>query len=149
LAQVTSAPIPPVFLWVGIAVGAIALYGGLSERVIVDEDKIQVAYPRWIPKFFRKGWLLPWADVKDLKMRTTGQGGLVYYFISQSSEQAYLLPMRVVGFARLVKLVEKHTGIDTTDVRPLAQPWMYLILLGLALLLLLTDAWVIWTAMSL
>jgi hypothetical protein len=133
---------------VGIGLGAIALFGALSERVIVDEEKIQVAYPSWVPQFFRKGWLLPWTDVKDLKMRTTGQGGLVYYFLSQSSEKAYLLPMRVVGFARLVKLVEVHTGIDTTDVRPLAQPWMYLILLGFTLLLLLVDGWTIVTALT-
>lgn len=148
LAQASSAPVQPVLLWVGIGLGAIALYGALSERVIVDEEKIQVAYPRWVPQFFRKGWLLPWTQVKDLKMRTTGQGGLVYYFISQSSQKAYLLPMRVVGFSRLVKLVEAHTGIDTKDVRPLAQPWMYLILLGFTLLLLLVDGWTIWTALT-
>jgi hypothetical protein len=57
--------------------------------------------------------------------------------------------MRVVGFARLVKLVEKYTGINTTDVRPLSQPWMYVILLGFSMLLLLTDGWVIWTAVNL
>lgn len=149
LAQVSSTSIPPLLLWVGLALGAIALYGALSERVIVEEEKIQVAYPSWVPRFFRKGWSLPWQDVKELKMRTTGQGGMVYYFLSQSSDKAYLLPMRVVGFARLVKLVEKFTGIDTTDVRPLSQPWMYLILLGFSLLLLLTDGWVIWTAVNL
>ncbi|NEQ21881.1 MAG: hypothetical protein F6K28_22300 [Microcoleus sp. SIO2G3] len=148
LAQVSSAPVSPVVLWVGIGLGATALFGALSERVMVDEEKIQVAYPRWVPRFFRKGWSLAWTDVKDLKMRTTGQGGMVYYFISQSSDKAYLLPMRVVGFARLVKLVEVHTGIDTTDVRPLAQPWMYLILLGFTLLLFLVDGWTIWTALT-
>jgi hypothetical protein len=148
LAQVSSAPIPPLLLWVGITIGAIALYGALSERVIVDEEKIQVTYPSWVPKFFRKGWSLPWTDVKDLKMRTTGQGGIVYYFVNQSSERAYLLPMRVVGFARLVNLVEAHTGIDTSDVRPLSQPWMYLILLGFTLLLLLVDGWTIITALN-
>jgi hypothetical protein len=149
LAQVSDAPVPPaLLLWGGIGLGLLALYGALSERVIVDDEKIQVTYPKWVPRFFRKGWELPWADVKDLKMRTTGQGGLVYYFVSQSSEQAYLLPMRVVGFARLVKLVETYTGIDTTDIRPLAQPWMYLILLGLTLLLLLVDGWTIWTVFS-
>jgi hypothetical protein len=147
LAEVTDAPVPPVLLWIGIALGAIALFAALSERVVVDHEKIQVTYPAWVPKFFRKGWLLPWTDVKDLKMRTTGQGGMVYYFINQS-QQAYLLPMRVVGFGRLVKLVQTHTGIDTTDVRPLAQPWMYLILLGFTLLLLLVDGWTIWTALT-
>ncbi|MEQ8956683.1 MAG: hypothetical protein RLP02_01965 [Coleofasciculus sp. C2-GNP5-27] len=148
LAQVSSTPVPPALLWGGIGLGLLALYGALSERVIVDDEKIQVTYPKWVPRFFRKGWELPWTDVKDLKMRTTGQGGLVYYFVSQSSEQAYLLPMRVVGFARLVKLVETYTGIDTTDIRPLAQPWMYLILLGLTLLLLFVDGWTIWTVFS-
>jgi hypothetical protein len=148
LSQVSASPVSPVVLWTGIGLGATALFGALSERVIVEEEKIQVAYPRWVPRFFRKGWSLAWTDVKDLKMRTTGQGGMVYYFISQSSEKAYLLPMRVVGFARLVKLVEVHTGIDTTDVRPLAQPWMYLILLGFTLLLFLVDGWTIWTALT-
>jgi hypothetical protein len=148
LSQVSASPVSPVVLWTGIGLGATALFGALSERVIVEEEKIQVAYPRGVPRFFRKGWSLAWTDVKDLKMRTTGQGGMVYYFISQSSEKAYLLPMRVVGFARLVKLVEVHTGIDTTDVRPLAQPWMYLILLGFTLLLFLVDGWTIWTALT-
>ncbi|NEP62712.1 MAG: hypothetical protein F6K31_38300 [Symploca sp. SIO2G7] len=147
LAQISTTTVPPVLLWIGIGLGAVALFGVLSEKVIVDKEKIQISYPAWVPGFFRKGWELPWKEVKDLKMRTTGQGGSVYYFVSQSSPKAYLLPMRVVGFARLVKLVEAQTGIDTTDIRPLAQPWMYLMLLGLTLLLLLVDGWVIATAL--
>ena len=86
---------------------------------------------------------MPWSDVKELKPRTTGQGGLVYYFLSTEGK-AFLLPVRVAGFARLVQIVEAKTGIDTKDVRPLAQPWMYFILLGLTLLLLLVDGWAIW-----
>lgn len=148
LAQVTAAPVPSAILWVGIGIGAIALYAALSEQVILDEQEIQVTYPRWVPRFFRKGWSLPWTEVKDLKMRTTGQGGLVYYFVSNSAK-AYLLPMRVVGFAQMVRQVQAKTGIDTTDIRPLSQPWMYLILLGFTLLLFLVDGWTIWTAISL
>ena len=147
LAQVTAAPVPPGLLFVGIGLGAIALYAVLSERVILDDRGIQVTYPGWVPSFFRKGWLLPWSEVKELKPRTTGQGGLVYYFLSQSGN-AYLLPMRVAGFAKLVREVQAKTGIDTTDVKPLAQPWMYLILLGFTLLLLLADAWTIMTALA-
>ncbi len=147
LAQVTAAPVPPGLLFVGIGLGAIALYAVLSERVILDDRGIQVTYPGWVPSFFRKGWLLPWSEVKELKPRTTGQGGLVYYFLSQSGN-AYLLPMRVAGFAKLVREVQVKTGIDTTDVKPLAQPWMYLILLGFTLLLLLVDAWTIMTALA-
>jgi hypothetical protein len=147
LSQVTAAPVPPKLLWVGISIGFVALYAVLTERVIVDDQGIQVTYPTWVPRLFRKGWSLPWSQVKELKPRTTGQGGLVYYFLSQEGK-AYLLPMRVAGFARFVQIVQAKTGIDTTDVRPLAQPWMYLILFGFTLMLLLVDGWTIATALA-
>ena len=148
LSEVTQAPVPPAALWAAIVVGAVGLYGVLSERVILSEEGIEVTYPNWFPRFFRKGWSLPWTEVKALKPRSTGQGGLVYYFLSHSGE-GYLLPMRVAGFAKLVGLVEAKTGIDTRDIRPLSQPWMYLILLLCTLLLLLVDAWTIVTAIGL
>ena len=88
---------------------------------------------------------LSWSDVKSLKPRTTGQGGIVYYFVSHDGN-AYLLPMRMAGFNRFVNCVQAKTGIDTTDVFPLAQPWMYVILFCCTLLLLLVDAWTINTA---
>jgi hypothetical protein len=147
LSQVTAAPVPPALLWIGIGIGFVGLYAVLTEQVLVDEQGIQVTYPRWVPRFFRKGWFLPWSEVKELKPRSTGQGGLVYYFLSQDGK-AYLLPMRVAGFARLVQIVQAKTNIDTTDVRPLAQPWMYAILLGFTLLLLLVDGWAIATALT-
>ncbi len=147
LAEVTRSSVPPSLLWVGLVLGFVALYGALSDRVVLDDTGIRVAYPGWMPPVFRKGWFLPWKDVCALKPRTTGQGGLVYYFLSESGE-AYLLPMRVAGFSKLVQRVEAKTGIDTRDVRPLAQPWMYGILLGLTLLLLGIDAWTIANARS-
>nr|WP_217359369.1 hypothetical protein [Anabaena sp. UHCC 0204] len=146
LAQATAAPTPPSLLWVGIGCGFVLLYAVLTERVILDEEGIKVTYPAWVPRFFRPGWSLSWSDVKELKPRTTGQGGLVYYFLSQDGK-AYLLPMRVSGFAKFVNIVQAKTGIDTTEVRPLSQPWMYLILLACTLLLLLVDVWTIQTAL--
>ncbi|MEM9539335.1 MAG: hypothetical protein AAGA60_07460 [Cyanobacteria bacterium P01_E01_bin.42] len=146
LSATTNSPIPPQILWIGIALGLSILYGALSEQVVLDDDAIQVKYPLWFPSFFRKGWQLKWEDIQELKLRTTGQGGLVYYFVTESRDRAYLLPMRVAGFARLTRLVEEKTGIDTRDIRPLSQPWMYLILLIVTLLLFLVDAWTIWTA---
>ncbi|MEL6355123.1 MAG: hypothetical protein AAFR58_25770 [Cyanobacteria bacterium J06627_28] len=146
LAEATQAPVPSWLLWVGGAIGAIALYGGLSERVEVTSESIAVTYPAWTRPFGRKGWALDWADITALKPRSTGQGGIVYYFLNQAQDRAYLLPMRVVGFARLVELVQAKTDIDTRDVKPLAQPWMYIILLGLTALLLLVDIWTITAA---
>ena len=143
LAAVTAAPVSPTLLWVGFVVGGIALYSGLSERVLVDDEGIAVTYPQWVRALGRKGWSLQWADITALKPRSTGQGGIVYYFLNQAQDKAYLLPMRVVGFARLVRYVQAKTDIDTRDVRPLSQPWMYVILLGLTALLLLVDIWAI------
>ena len=147
LAQVTAAPISPKLLWGVIFLGGMALYAALTERVVLSGQGIQVTYPKWVPRFFRKGWSLNWSDVQALKPRSTGQGGIVYYFLSTDGE-GYLLPMRVAGFARLVKRVQSQTGIDTPDVRPLSQPWMYLILLTFTVMLLLIDSWTIWTALS-
>ena len=146
LAELTRAPVPPALLWSGAAVGGLALYGALSERVEVDEEGIAVTYPAWVRAFGRKGWALQWTDITALKPRSTGQGGIVYYFLNQAQDKAFLLPMRVVGFARLLRYIEAKTGIDMQDVKPLSQPWMYLILLGLTILLLLVDIWTITTA---
>ncbi|NJO11914.1 MAG: hypothetical protein HC873_22390, partial [Leptolyngbyaceae cyanobacterium SL_1_1] len=112
LAQVTAAAVPASTLAIGIAIGGCVLYGVLSEQVITTETGIQVTYPAWVKLFLRRGWRLDWNQIKALKPRSTGQGGLVYYFVSQA-EEAYLLPMRIAGFARLVRQVEAKTAIDT------------------------------------
>lgn len=148
LPQPEGLHLPAWLLWLGIGLGAIALYGALAQQVIVDEQGIQVTHPRWVPALIGQRWALRWREITALKPRSTGQGGIVYYFLNQSGT-AYLLPMRVAGFARLVNIVQAQTNIDTRDVRPLAQPWMYLILLGCTLFLGLVDSWTIWTALSL
>lgn len=148
LAEVTNAPVSPTLLWIGFAIGGIILFGALSEKVVVDNEQIAVTYPRWVQALGRKGWSLQWTDITALKPRSTGQGGIVYYFLNRSQDRAFLLPMRVVGFARLLRYVQAKTDIDMRDVRPLSQPWMYVILLGLTALLLLVDIWVIATASS-
>ncbi|MEO0946802.1 MAG: hypothetical protein AAFY11_01375 [Cyanobacteria bacterium J06641_5] len=146
LARATAAPVPPALLWVGMAIGFGALWGALSERVFIDAEGIRVGYPAWVPGWFRSGWSLAWAEVADLRLRTTGQGGVVYYFVTQAGDRAYLLPMRVAGFSRLLEQVERYTAIDTRNVRPLAQPWMYGILFVISTLLLAIDLWTINTA---
>jgi hypothetical protein len=145
LPQTGEVRVPVEMLWIGIGLGFLGLLAVLSERVVVNPEGIRVTYPVWVPAFLRKGWSLAWSDIIALKPRSTGQGGLVYYFVNQT-EQAFLLPMRVAGFARLVRRLQAETGIDTTDVKPLSQPWMYLLLLLLTVLLLAIDGWVIWTA---
>ena len=147
LAQVSDAPVSPGLLTVGIGLGGLGLYAALAQKVMTDGQGIQVRYPLWSRWLLRGGWSLNWDDIVALKPRTTGQGGLVYYFVSRD-QRAYLLPMRIAGFARLVNQVQAQTGIDTEDVKPLAQPWMYAILLVFTLLLGLVDIWTIIAAIQ-
>lgn len=143
LAQVTEVGIASHWLFLAIGLGAVPLIAVLSEQVKLDQQGIQVYYPAWVPGLFRSGWALAWTEIQALKPRSTSQGGLVYYLLSDSG-QAYLLPMRVAGFTRLVGQIQAQTGIDTSSVRPLAQPWMYAILLGFTLLLFGVDGWILW-----
>jgi len=147
LAIATHAPTPPWILAIGIGAGAVLLYAALTERVIVNEQRIQVTYAGWVPRFWRRGWSLNWSDITALKPRSTGQGGIVYYFLA-GDNQAYLLPMRVAGFGRLVTYVQAQTQLPMRDVKPLAQPWMYFLLLGFSLLFWLFDGWVIWMSLT-
>lgn len=140
---------PPIglqnsLLWLGIAFGSggVLLQMVLSEQVHLSETGIAVVYPWWVPGLLRRDWALNWSDIVDLKARSTGQGGLVYYLVSQRRE-GFLLPMRIAGFSRMLRLIALKTGIDTQDVKPLAQPWMYAAVLGVADLLAIADLWVI------
>jgi hypothetical protein len=142
LAQLTAGASPELMA-IGLLLGLLALQGALAQQVLVDDRAIRVQYPWWVPGFMVKSWSLSWTEVTNLKMRTTGQGGLVYYLIDRQ-QQGYLLPMRIAGFSKLTEIITTHTSIDTKDVRPLSQPWMYFILAGLTLLLLMIDIWAIW-----
>ena len=145
LAVQTAAPVPPEVLAWGLLLGAVLLVGALAEQVTLTEAGIGVAYPGWIRWLYRRDWFVAWEAIERLQPRSTGQGGLVYYLVTQEGP-AYLLPMRIAGFNRLVQIVQARTAIDTTDVKPLAQPWMYLLLLLFTGLLLLVDLWVILVA---
>ncbi len=148
LAQVSHTSVPTSGLIAGIGLGGVAIYMTLTQQVHLDHQGIRVVYPRWVPLILQRGWALDWAEIVSLKPRSTGQGGLVYYLVSQTG-QAYLLPTRVAGFSRMVSYIQARTKIDTSMVRPLAQPWMYSILLLFAVLMGLVDAWVIGTAIAL
>jgi hypothetical protein len=145
LAQVTGSGIPSSWLIVGILLGAVAIAANVSERLQVNDTGIALVYPRWVPTWFRRGWVLIWGDIQKLQPRSTSQGGLVYYLVSHDG-QAFLLPSRILGFAKMMVQIAEHTGFDTSLARPLAQPWMYGILAIFTLLMGLVDLWVLATA---
>ncbi len=141
----TGADLPLPLFVLGLVLGGVALQAAMSEQVRLDDQGIHVCYPRWVPTLFRQGWSLKWSMIEDIKARATGQGGRVHYLIN-STETAYLLPMRVAGFARMTRKIEAQTGLAMGNVKPLAQVWMYSILLSFTLLLAVVDVWVLWTA---
>jgi hypothetical protein len=140
LAWKTGAAVSPLWLGLGLLGGLFLLGAALGERVEVDEEGLGVRYPAWTPFFARRRWRLTWAQIAALKCRSTGQGGLVYYLLATEADRAYLLPMRIAGFNRLTQIIQAKTALDLTDVRPLAQPWMYAALLALTLLLWVIEA---------
>lgn len=146
LAWNAGADLPLPWFVFGLILGGVLLQAALSEQVQLDHDGIHVRYPRWVPGFFRRDWSLQWSMIQDIKARPTGQGGRVYYLINQT-DTAYLLPMRVAGFARMTRLIEAQTGLKMGAVKPLAQIWMYSILLVITVLLGLVDIWVILTVL--
>lgn len=145
LSQVTGSGVPSSVLVVGIILGAVVLLASLSERLQLDAEGIKLTYPGWVPSWYRPGWSVDWTELEDLKARSTGQGGLVYYLVTKTG-QANLLPTRIAGFAQMTRQLAAQTGLDTTLIRPLAQPWMYAAMTSVALLMGLFDVWVLTTA---
>lgn len=134
-------------LGLGISLGTVALGAALSEQVQLTAAGMGIYYPHWVPAWFRQSWFLTWPEITAIKPRSTGQGGRVYYLVTPSGA-AKLLPMRVAGFAQMTRTIAAQTGLTMVTVKPLAQVWMYGILLGCSLLLALTDTWILWTGIS-
>ncbi|MEN9231474.1 MAG: hypothetical protein Q6L68_11250 [Thermostichus sp. DG02_5_bins_236] len=130
-------------VWVGsllllLLLGWGLLLGSLSQQVQVDEQGMQTTYPAWVPAFLRQEWQIRWSEVERIEPRSTSQGGMVYYLVSQSGDRV-LLPMRVAHFKHLLAEVHRHTGLSMSTLRPYVQPWMYGLLGIFALLLLAWD----------
>ncbi len=137
-------------LWVtltGIALGALLLTAALSQRVETGPAGVRVRYARWVPSFFARGWQVAWSDIQQILTRPTGQGGRVHYLVNGRGDR-FLLPMRIAGFARFLRILEAQTGIDTTRIKPLAQPWMYMALLVCVVIMGFADLWILSAALD-
>jgi hypothetical protein len=133
-----EAPIPLGVTLGGITMAFVLLSAALSQRVQTDEEGVKVSYASWVPGFFGKRWQVSWKEITEIQAARTSQGGSVHYLVNQRGDR-YLLPMRIAGFARFLRTFEAQTGIDTSTVKPLAQPWMYLTLLVCVVLMLAVD----------
>lgn len=122
----------------GILLGGVVTWGSLSQTTVVDDAGIRILYPQWVPQILRRQWAIAWSDVVSLEASSTSQGGLAYY-IQTLDGSLGLLPLRVGRLRQLLQEVQTYTGIDTGSVNPYVQPWMYLGVGILSLLMWVCD----------
>lgn len=158
LLTVLTLPLPFLQMWQqgpaglpltlgGMVLGFALLAGLTRQRVSLDEVGLRVSYAPWIPAFLAASWTMTWAEMTAIRSRPTGQGGRAHYFVTQEG-RAYLVPMRIAGFRRFLGQVTDYTGLETTAIKPLAQPWMYAAVILCGLVMLPLDVWVIVQALQ-
>ena len=93
----------PMRLWllVMVVLGLVLVLALVSERVEVSPEGLRVGPAPWCAAVLKRGWQMPWDDVKALVPVATSQGGRVYYI--RSGAQAHLLPQRVERFEEFLE----------------------------------------------
>lgn len=137
LAPLAPEDLRPLLL-VALPVGLLVVLAISSEQVELDEAAIRVAHPAWCRWLLRRGWQLPWSEVRGLTPVGTSQGGRVFYLRS-SDGSAYLLPQRVERFEDFLARFGCHSGIDTSSIGRISPPWTYRFLASLCGLMLLAE----------
>ena len=118
----------PMRLWllVMVVLGLVLVLALVSERVEVSPEGLRVGPAPWCAAVLKRGWQMPWDDVKALVPVATSQGGRVYYI--RSGAQAHLLPQRVERFEEFLERFSSASGMDTKSVQRLTPPWTYQLL---------------------
>tara|TARA_B100001939_G_scaffold28686_1_gene22757 strand:- start:44 stop:568 length:525 start_codon:yes stop_codon:yes gene_type:complete len=127
-----------VLMGVGLILGLVLVFGLLSEQVETDDTGIQVRYPAWIRWLLRRGWSMPWTDIRALVPVGTSQGGTVYY-LKAADVRHQLLPQRIERFDRFLQLLQERSGVSTAGIGRLTPPWTYQLLAGLSGLMLMAE----------
>ncbi|WP_413744048.1 hypothetical protein [Synechococcus sp. MIT S9451] len=118
--------------------GLVLIWALLSEHVDVSDSGLRVGYPTWCGWLFRRSWSLEWDEISGLVPISTSQGGRVYYFTTDDLRHQ-LLPQRLNDFPEFLAMVERHSGINTSEIKGLTPPWTYRLLAGLAVLMLASE----------
>jgi hypothetical protein len=119
-------------------IGLALVWALLSEEVLLNDQRIQVGYPRWCAWLLRRGWQLPWQEISRLIPMGTSQGGTVYY-VSSARQEHYLLPQRLNRFNDFLERFQAASGVNTSQVQRLTPPWTYQLLALLAALMLTSE----------
>jgi hypothetical protein len=136
------APLAPVELRLPLAValplGLLLVLAISSEQVVLDDDGIAVGHPAWCRWLVRRGWQLPWSEIRSITPVATSQGGRVFY-LRAADGSAWLLPQRVERFDEFLQRFSGHSGLDTAAIGRISPPWTYQLLAILAALMVSAE----------
>ena len=106
----------------------------------VETSKNKITYKNsYITKILgRKNWEISWKDIKLIKSLPTSQGSKVFYFTTNKGDN-FLMPQRVENFEKLLLLISKNTGIDTSKISYLSPLWTYKLLTILSVFMIIGE----------
>ena len=136
------APLAPEGLRLPLAValplGLLVVLAISSEQVVLDDDGIAVGHPAWCRWLLRRGWQLPWHEIRSITPVATSQGGRVFY-LRAADGSAWLLPQRVERFDKFLQAFAGHSGLETKQIGRISPPWTYQLLAVLAALMVSAE----------
>ena len=133
-----------IALWLALPLGLLLVVAATSEQVELCDTSIRVGHPAWCSWLLRRGWSLPWNEIRGLTPVATSQGGRVFY-VRAADGSAYLLPQRVAAFETFLSQFGQETGLDVSNIGRISPPWTYQLLAGLSGAMLLAElAWGVW-----
>ena len=106
----------------------------------VETSKNKITYKNsYITKILgRKNWEISWKDIKLIKSLPTSQGSKVFYFTTNKGDN-FLMPQRVENFEKLLLLISKNTGIDTSKISYISPLWTYKLLTILSVFMVIGE----------
>ena len=137
LAPLAPPSLKPLLL-VALPLGLLLVLAISSEQVVLNDDGIAVGHPLWCRWLVRRGWQLPWREIRSITPVATSQGGRVFY-LRAADGSAWLLPQRVERFDDFLERFAGHSGLDTTAIGRISPPWTYRLLAILCALMLSAE----------
>ena len=106
----------------------------------VETSKNKITYKNsYITKILgRKNWEISWKDIKLIKSLPTSQGSKDFYFTTNKGDN-FLMPQRVENFEKLLLLISKNTGIDTSKISYISPLWTYKLLTILSVFMIIGE----------
>ena len=109
-----------------------------SDYVETSKNKITYKTSFITKTLGRKNWEIPWKDIKLIKSLPTSQGSKVFYFTTNKGDN-FLVPQRVENFEKLLLLISKNTGIETSKISYISPLWTYKLLTFLSVFMIIGE----------